>query len=594
MQVLPTKTPKMKINSISIKLFFGLMLPFLGWSQVDEKDNLGIQQVTVTKSYSPSLSNVFKIRSKPEVNDSLSKKKLGVNYTFLSLPVISTFVPNKASPLKLQKQEATFFYNSYVSGGLGNKSSFLLDAAMMLPLDRSQGLGFDFRRSAVSGVEGTLLPSDQSRTTLNLLHQYKTKSLNVNSDFRFDRQNHNFYGISEGDRTNFDSSPTDNTDSKQHLNYLSIRSKWQWYESPFSKLYFNTSITTDYFDTTENILKINTQMRFPLFGKYLEVTPGFQLVNTDFKTAYYSDEPLSFKEGLTDLEIQFLNIGKKLKFRVGTHAFYALGNDNKKSAVFVYPKFELSYSPKSQKMIPFINYQGHYDLNSFTSFSLQNPYLSPTLRLESTEVLHKGKIGFNASPGSGLRFRFAAVYSKSNRHPLFKRLPFDLKSSEVPFRLANTYGIVYDDIEKKGLETSISLRFNENNKLTLETRYSDYQSTVEKHAWNLPAIEIDLKGNFRFGQKLFVQFIGNYIGKREVATWDVFLNQPLEDALEKTATLSGVFSISSNVTYKLNSNWDVFYEAKVRLGKETARWAHYENHSQLHLVGIRYKFDLNL
>ena len=594
MQVSPTKTPKMKINSISIKLFFGLMLPFLGWSQGEEKDNLGIQQVTVTKSYSPSLSNVFKIRSKPEVNDSLSKKKLGVNYTFLSLPVISTFVPNKASPLKLQKQEATFFYNSYVSGGLGNKSSFLLDAAMMLPLDRSQGLGFDFRRSAVSGVEGTLLPSDQSRTTLNLLHQYKTKSLNVNSDFRFDRQNHNFYGISEGDRTNFDSSPTDNTDAKQHLNYLSIRSKWQWYESPFSKLYFNTSITTDYFDTTENILKINTQMRFPLFGKFLEVTPGFQLVNTDFKTAYYSDEPLSFKEGLTDLEIQFLNIGKKLKFRVGTHAFYALGNDNKKSAVFVYPKFELSYSPKSQKMIPFINYQGHYDLNSFTSFSLQNPYVSPTLRLESTEVLHKGKIGFNASPGSGLRFRFAAVYSKSNRHPLFKRLPFDLKSSEVPFRLANTYGIVYDEIEKKGLETSISLRFNENNKLTLETRYSDYQSTVEKHAWNLPAIEIDLKGNFRFGQKLFVQFIGNYIGKREVAAWDVFLNQPLEDALEGTATLSDVFSIFSNVTYKLNSSWDVFYEAKVRLGKETARWAHYENHNQLHLAGTRYKFDLNL
>ena len=594
MQVLPTKTPKMKINSISIKLFFGLMLPLLSWSQGQEKDNLGTQQVTVTKSYSPSLSNVFKIRSKPEVNDSLSKKKLGVNYTFLSLPVISTFVPNKASPLKLQKQEATFFYNSYVSGGLGNKSSLLLDAAIMLPLDRSQGLGFDFRRSAMSGVQGTLLPSHQSRTTLNLLHQYKTKSLNVNSDFRFDRQNHNFYGISEGDRTNFDSSPTDNTDSKQHLNYLSIRSKWQWYESPFSKLYFNTSITTDYFDTTENILKINTQMRFPLFGKFLEVTPGFQLVNTDFKTAYYSDEPLSFKEGLTDLEIQFLNIGKKLKFRVGTHAFYALGNDNKKSAVFVYPKFELSYSPKSQKMIPFINYQGHYDLNSFTSFSLQNPYVSPTLRLESTEVLHEGKIGFNATPGSGLRFRFAAVYSKSNRHPLFKRLPFDLKSSEVPFRLANTYGIVYDEIEKKGLETSISLRFNENNKLTLETRYSDYQSTVEKHAWNLPAIEIDLKGNFRFGQKLFVQFNGNYIGKREVAAWDVFLNQPLEDALEGTATLSDVFSIFSNVTYKLNSSWDVFYEAKVRLGKETARWAHYENHSQLHLVGIRYKFDLNL
>ena len=593
MQVSPTKTPKMKINSISIKLFFGLMLPLLGWSQGVEKDNLGTQQVTVTKSYRPSLSNVFKIRSKPEVNDSLSKKKLGVNYTFLSVPVISTFVPNKASPLKLQKQEATFFYNSYVSVGLGNKSSLLLDAAIMLPLDRSQGLGFDFRSSAMSGVEGTLLPSDQSRTTLNLLHQYKTKSLNVNSDFRFDRQNHNFYGISKGDRTNFDSSVSDNIDSKQNLNYLSIRSKWQWYDSPFSKLYFNTSITTDYFDTTENILKINTQLRLPLFGQYLEVTPGFQLVNTDFKTGYFFVKPLSFQEGLTNLELIFLNIGKKLKFRAGAHAFYAFGNDSKKAAVFIYPKLEISFSPKSQKMIPFINYQGHYDLNSFTSFSLQNPYVSPTLRLESTEVLHEGKIGFNATPGSGLRFRFAAVYSKSNRHPLFKRLPFDLKSSVVPFRLANTYGVVYDEIEKKGLETSISLRFNENNKLTLETRYSDYESIEEKSAWNLPSLEIDLKGNFSFGKKLFIQFNGNYIGKREVAAWDVFLNQPLENAVEKTATLSGVFSVSSNITYKINPSWDVFYEAKVRLGKESARWAHYENHNQLHLAGIRYKFDIN-
>ena len=138
MQVSPTKTPKMKINSISIKLFFGLILPHLLWSQGEEKDNLGTQQVIVTKSYSPSLSNVFKIRSKPEVNDFLSKKKLGVNYTFLSVPVISTFEPNKASPLKLQKQEATFFYNSYVSGGFGNKSSLLLDAAITMPLDRSQ------------------------------------------------------------------------------------------------------------------------------------------------------------------------------------------------------------------------------------------------------------------------------------------------------------------------------------------------------------------------------------------------------------------------------------------------------------------------
>ena len=52
-------------------------------------------------------------------------------------------------------------------------------------------------------------------------------------------------------------------DPSQNLNYLSIRSRWQWYEGLFSKVNFNTHITTDSFDSTEHIVKINTQMRIP-------------------------------------------------------------------------------------------------------------------------------------------------------------------------------------------------------------------------------------------------------------------------------------------------------------------------------------------
>jgi hypothetical protein len=66
----------------------------------EETDDLGTQEVTIVKSYSPSLKSVFKIRTQPIIDDSLVQKKVKVDYTFKSIPVLSTFVPNKATPIK--------------------------------------------------------------------------------------------------------------------------------------------------------------------------------------------------------------------------------------------------------------------------------------------------------------------------------------------------------------------------------------------------------------------------------------------------------------------------------------------------------------
>ena len=96
-------------------------------AQEEGADDLGTQEVTVVKSYSPSLKDVFKIRSLPAAEDTLVYKKQKIEYTFETIPVISTFIPNKASPLKLNRQERTKGHNSYVSGGIGNNAFLKFD-----------------------------------------------------------------------------------------------------------------------------------------------------------------------------------------------------------------------------------------------------------------------------------------------------------------------------------------------------------------------------------------------------------------------------------------------------------------------------------
>ena len=560
-----------------------------------ETHELGIQEVTVVKSYSPSLKSVFKIRTNPSIEDSLVQNKIKIEYTFEPIPVVSTFVPNKASPLKLQRQESSFFYNSHVMGGVGNQSYLGLNFSTMVPLDRVQSIGFNFLYNRIGDIDQTLLSSDQNRTILGFIYQYKQNNMRVDSDLRFDRQGHNFFGLYNTNWENIPSFRSNLVDPSQNLNYLSIRSRWQWYEGILKKVNFNTHITTDSFDTSEHIFNINTHMRIPLFSQYLELTPNVEIVDTNFFRGYLSEEGLSYKKGLGQLELQFLNVGRKLKLRLGAKGIYPFGDTEEKDhSFFVYPKVDISFKSDKGKLVPFLNYYGSYDLNNFTSFSLQNPYVSPTLVIKPTQVNHYGDLGLNAYPGSGLSFKLNAHYSQSDNFPIFKRLPYDHKNDDMAYRLANAYEIVYDSVEKMGIVTRIEMRFSDYNKINLETGYFEYKRNQDEKVWNLPSLNIDLNANFRLGQKIFFQFIGHYIGRRDsIKNLIVTPSENSDGKIQITESLGSVFGISTSITWKINAQWDLYYESKMILSENTSRWAYYKNQSQLHFVGIRHKFDIN-
>ena len=583
------------------RIFIGFWMLILAikcvWAQEEENDDLGTQEVTVVKSFSPSLKNVFKIRTNPKVEDSLIQKKIEVNYTFEPIPVVSTFVPNKASPLKLQRQESSFYHNSYASGGLGNQSFFKIDFSTMLPLDRSQSIGFKLYYASLGSIENTLLKSDQNRTSLDLIHQYKQNNMRVDSDLRFDRQGHNFFGLYDLNWEFIPSFRPEVIDPGQSLNYLSIRSRWQWYDSVFRKVNFNTYITTDSFNSKEHIVNINTLLRVPIFNQYLELTPDVELVNTNFVRGYLSEGEISSQKALAKIAMEFLRIGQKLNLKLGAHGFYAFGSpdEEEKASFYVFPKAEISYESSNGKMVPFIKYEGSYDLNSLTSFSLENPYVSPTLEMKFTQVNHNCDIGFNSLPGSGLSFKLNAHYSQTDNFPMYKRLPYDHSNDDMAYRMANAYEVIYAPVEKMGIVTRIAMRFNEYNKISLESAYYKYQREGEEKVLNLPSLTIDLNANFRFGRKIFFQFGGQFLGDRNsVRNLVVPLSEYTVGNFGTYESLGSVISTYSSLTWKINEKWDLLYENKIILGDNTFRWAHYQNQRQLHLVGVRHKFDINL
>ena len=82
------------MNKNHIFIFFFLINIYCQENQT----NITTQELTVTKSYSPMLTNKNKIRSRVSGSFMDLSSNSSITYDLLQIPVISTFTPNKASP----------------------------------------------------------------------------------------------------------------------------------------------------------------------------------------------------------------------------------------------------------------------------------------------------------------------------------------------------------------------------------------------------------------------------------------------------------------------------------------------------------------
>ena len=177
---------------ILLLLFFSFELQ----AQNDDKSKIGIQEIIIVKSYSPSLNEVFKIKSNPKVPDSLKTSKKNISYKILNVPVISTFKPNKATPLKLKQRKLFLPFNTIFSGAYGNKNQLFLNVSNVTEIDRNQRFGVRFYKDGFSdNINNTLLKSNQKYSDFGLNHNLRSSDYNLNTYFTFTSNINNYFGL---------------------------------------------------------------------------------------------------------------------------------------------------------------------------------------------------------------------------------------------------------------------------------------------------------------------------------------------------------------------------------------------------------------
>ena len=185
-------------NKHIITLIFLALGLHVSFAQDDEKD-LGTETVTVTKAYTPTVSDAFKIKSVPNLNDSIVLQKKPITYSIFSVPVASTFTPSKGTASKVEKLPPPQLFNSYASLGAGLYGNVLGEFYTSRTINRDENFDVGFNHlSSRGGINGVELNDTFYDTRLDASYAKRDRDLDWGAAVGLQHQLYNWYGIEPG------------------------------------------------------------------------------------------------------------------------------------------------------------------------------------------------------------------------------------------------------------------------------------------------------------------------------------------------------------------------------------------------------------
>ena len=573
-------------NSFLLSLFaLGILT-----AQENELEPIGTQEVLVVKSYTPSLSDAFKIKSVPKLSDSLTSLEKKLVYELKKVPVISTFEPNKASPLRLQQRKSSTPYNTFFSGGFGNMSQLYFNVSSVIEMDRTQRFGINFYRDGFgTDLANSLLKSSQNYSRFGLHHNLRNSYYNANSLLQFETSNTNYFGLYDRD---WDPLILNSTNPESRRNYFKIRTHWNWYDDVLRGITFQADLTSDNFNSTEQQLGLQTDFEVDLGGGKLKSELHLQGFHTAFETSYFERTLEEYTQGKGTLNLFWQHSRNDVKLKIGAGAAYLFGVENSSSSLLYYPQLEVVYRKTGNVLSPYLRAEGGVQFNTYKSLTLINPYLAPTTLLTPTFKRYNASLGIRSQLVSVLNFDLGFIYDQVENFNIFERLPFDKDHENQAYRLSNAYATRYVDTDLYGFKAALRIDLAKDNFVRFETRYRVFETNGNQELWNVPALEMNWESQFQWKDRLAFSLSGNLWGDRKAAFRPIFIDQDLNSAQTPLPENIPIFiSTTAHLTYKLTDQFDAFAKVKMNSQETHGRWAYYPEPQLLLLGGIVYKFD---
>jgi hypothetical protein len=578
------------------KIILALLLIAFQLSFAQKKEEtIGSEVVNVVKPYTPSISDAFKIKETPNLDDDGNAKKETIKYTIFSFPVASTFTPSKGKAEGVDKTKQARLFNNYATLGFGNYRVFNGELFVNQELNNNDYVAGVFRHlSSQGGISGVELDDRFYDTSLGLTYGANYNDMSWNFDLGYQNQIYNWYGLPESFGNTL--TPSDRSallygiDPQHSYNTLSAAAKIEFNEGLLKEATTKFSHFADNFGSAENRFYIKPSLQFNVMDQFIKTNIIVDYVGGTFEKNYQNNNVQPLKYGYTNFGIapSFMVLKNDWTLNVGASIFYSMDNQNSSNKLYFYPNINASYKVVGDLMIFYAGAEGSLAQNSYQDFVNENAFLSPTLNITPTDKQYDIFAGLKGKLASNVSYNIKGSYELEKNKALFKSNNYTENSSNQDYGFGNSMQVVYDDMKTLRFSGDLKANFSDDVTFGIGGVFSTYTNTFQQEAWNLPTVKLNSSLDVIITEKWYAGATVFYVGDRK----DLKINNDIVYIVQPAAvTLKSYFDANAHVGYKYNSQLTGFVRANNIANQGYQKWLNYPVQAFQIVLGANYKFD---
>ncbi len=561
-----------------------LLFHFSAFSQEKELDP---EVVNIVKPYTPTISDAFKVKETPELNDSITTTKKEVKYSIFSVPVASTFTPAKGKATTVEKAKPIKLYDNYATLGFGNYTSILGEFYSNFEISRTDNAGFFFRHNSSQGdIKDVKLDNKYYDTSLDANYTSRQRDATYRLDAGVEHQLYNWYGVPE---IVFTQEPNVQIDPQQ--TYISGYAGGSIVldDSFFEKAALNIRYLGDAFSSSEFNVSLKPEFSFPLENLTFKIDGDIDYLSGSFDKNYTNTSDINYSYLNAGLAPSITFVNDDLSVSLGVAGYVSLDSENSDTDFSLYPTLNASYRLLDETVIVYGGAEGGLQQNTYYNFKEENPYVSPTLFIAPTKKLYEGFGGIKGKISNSVAYNVRASYGKDENHALFLANALNLLAPGFEgYQFGNSFNVVYDDVNTLAFFGELKVEVSNTFTLGINGTYNSYSTDLQNEAWNLPDLKASIFSDFNITEKLYGGASLFYVGERKEL---VYNNDPFGNSIDQEVTLEGYVDANLHFGYRFTDRLSAFVKGSNLFGDNYEKWLNYPVQGIQGLVGVTYKFD---
>lgn len=569
---------KQQILSIALSL-----VVTLAFAQEREQDTLRPGVIDVVKPYTPTISDAFKVKEAPVLDDDETLTKKEIEYNIFSFPVASTFTPAKGKAAVVDRAKRVKLFNNYATLGVGSYTTVLGEVYLNHELSRDENVSaYVGHHSSGGGIEDVLLDDNFMDSKVNLNYAKKGRDLSWNVGGGFQYQNYNWYGIQQNLYTQ---TTADSLDVSHNFTNAHITGDIRFEESYVNDISILFRRFGDNQGSGENRFTAKISGVIPVADEAISTVVNFDYLSGSFERNYYTNTAIDYSNFQVGFTPTYQLKQDDLTLDIGITATLLNNTEASESKFYIYPNIEATYRVVDDIVIAFGGIKGGLIQNSYYDYANLNPFVSPTLFIAPTDKQYDAFLGLKGMISNTMSYAVSGNYKAERNKGLI--LNNDITATEEDYTYGNSFGVVYDDVKTFGFSGELNVDLNRNFTLGVKGEYFAYNTDAEAEAWNLPEIKVSVLTDYQITDQWFAGANLFFVGERK----DLYNVPDLITPMTTVVDLDSYFDINAHVGYHINDRLSVFAKGNNLVGETYEKWQNTPVQGIQVLAGATYKFD---